>query len=131
MVYCNSASLMRSLLMCCLRASLRWMAACLLMVESCSCQSLSISCWTLVSSFSSASASSSSASSQTWISIWLSSALTWFTHSGGGGGGGLALRCCASHLCRFDWYLLQRWICWPAAVEFLGCCQRLGSLQPQ
>jgi hypothetical protein len=62
-VYCNSARLTCSLSMCYLRASVRWAAACLLMINSCFYQSLSISCCAMISSLSSASASSSSASS--------------------------------------------------------------------
>jgi hypothetical protein len=55
-------SLSHSLLMCCLYALVRWSASCLLMMDSCSCRSLSISCCTLMN-FSSAAASSSSTSS--------------------------------------------------------------------
>jgi hypothetical protein len=62
-LYCISASLPRSFLMFCLRASARCMATCLLRMDSCSCWSLSISCWTLASSSSSAAVASYSASS--------------------------------------------------------------------
>jgi hypothetical protein len=55
MLYCISASLARSLLIFCLRASARCIAVCLLRMDSYSCRSLSISCCTLASSSSSSS----------------------------------------------------------------------------
>jgi hypothetical protein len=123
MVYCNSASLMHSLLMCCLQASMRCVAACLLMMDSCSYRSLSISCWTLISSFSSTSASSSFASSQSWTSIWLSSALSWLTCDGGGG---LVLRCWSPSLVWLDpgavVYIVAGWCSWNSGMSpKVGC----------
>jgi hypothetical protein len=73
-VYCNSVSLTHSLLMCCLWASARWAIAYLLMMDSCSCISLSISCCTMISSSSyTAALSSSASSSQYCTSTWSSS----------------------------------------------------------
>jgi hypothetical protein len=68
-LYLSSASLVHSLLMCCLQASAHWAAACLLTMTSCSWWSLLISCWILASSSSSTALSSrpSSSHSSTWI----------------------------------------------------------------